>query len=357
MAALSDSISFDNGPDWANRFALAPLTNLQSHADGTLSDDEFAWLVRRAEGGFGLTMSCAAHVLQQGQGFPGQLGVFSDDHLPGLTRLADAIRKAGSVSSVQLHHAGERAPADLAGDPVAPFAVPEAGVREMTTDEVKAAIDAYVAAAVRCEKAGFDGIELHGAHGYLLCSFLDDRNVRGDGYGGDWADRTRAIREAVDGVRAATRPGFQVGLRLSPERFGYSTASALALAGDIMTGGRIDYLDMSLWDCFKTPRDLSLAEKPLIDWFTALPRGTCKLGVAGKIQTAATAQACLDHGADFVLIGRAAILHHDFPRRACADPAFEWKGWPVSRSYLESESVGPAFRDYLATQWKDYVTD
>jgi 2,4-dienoyl-CoA reductase-like NADH-dependent reductase (Old Yellow Enzyme family) len=227
----------------------------------------------------------------------------------------------------------------------------------MTTDEVKRAIEAYVEAAVRCEKAGFDGVELHGAHGYLLCSFLDDRNQREDGYGGDWASRTRAFHEAIDGVRAATRPDFQLGVRLSPERFGYSTTNAMALAQDLMTGGRIDYLDMSLWDCFKQPVDESLAEKPLIDWFTGLERGTCKLGVAGKITSAAGAQACLDHGADFVLIGRAAILHHDFPRRALADAAFDWCGFPVSRAYLESESVGPAFREYMATQWKNYVSD
>jgi len=79
------------GPAMPNRLMLAPLTNLQSHADGTLSDDEFTWLTKRAEGGFGLTMTCAAHIQAIGQGFPGQLGIFSDDHLPGLTRLAAAL--------------------------------------------------------------------------------------------------------------------------------------------------------------------------------------------------------------------------------------------------------------------------
>ena len=87
---------------------LAPLTNLQSHADGTLSDDELRWLSMRAEGGYGLTMTCAAHVHARGQGFPGQLGCFSEAHIEGLTRLADAIRGHGSVSSLQLHHAGMR---------------------------------------------------------------------------------------------------------------------------------------------------------------------------------------------------------------------------------------------------------
>src|SRR5579862_4241522 len=98
MTSLFEPMTFVRGPAMKNRFMLAPLTNLQSHPDGTLSDDEFRWLTMRAVGGFGLTMTCAAHVQRIGQGFPGQLGVFSDDHIPGLTRLAKAIKDAGSLS-------------------------------------------------------------------------------------------------------------------------------------------------------------------------------------------------------------------------------------------------------------------
>ncbi len=111
MTDLFAPLSFTRGPALKNRFMLAPLTNLQSHADGRLSDDEFHWLTLRAQGGFGLTMTCAAHVQAIGQGFPGQLGIYSDDHLEGLTRLAAAIKAAGSRAFVQLHHAGMRAPA------------------------------------------------------------------------------------------------------------------------------------------------------------------------------------------------------------------------------------------------------
>ena len=109
MPDLFDSLAFARGPAMKSRFMLAPLTNCQSHADGRLSDDEFNWLRMRAVGGCGHTMTCAAYVLKSGQGFPGQLGIYSDEHPPGLTRLADAIRAAGSVSSVQLYHGGMRA--------------------------------------------------------------------------------------------------------------------------------------------------------------------------------------------------------------------------------------------------------
>src|ERR1700678_3526412 len=88
MSRLFEPLSFVRGPAMKNRFMLAPLTNTQSHADGTLSDEEFRWLTMRAEGGFGLTMTCAEHVQAHGQGFPGQLGIFSDAHIPNLTRLA-----------------------------------------------------------------------------------------------------------------------------------------------------------------------------------------------------------------------------------------------------------------------------
>ena len=115
MTDLFTPLSFQHGPAMKNRFMLAPLTNTQSHPDGTLSDDEFAWLTYRAEGGFGLTMTCAAHVQAIGQGFPGQLGVFGDQHLPGLSRLAAAIKAKGSIAAIQLHHAGMRSPRELIG--------------------------------------------------------------------------------------------------------------------------------------------------------------------------------------------------------------------------------------------------
>jgi NADH:flavin oxidoreductases, Old Yellow Enzyme family len=117
---------------------LAPLTNSQSHEDGIMSEEEFHWLTKRAEGGFGLTMTCASHVQAIGKGFPGQMGVFSDNHLEGLTRLANRINSLDSISIVQLHHAGMRSPKELIGeDPVCPSANEEFSARALSLDEVK----------------------------------------------------------------------------------------------------------------------------------------------------------------------------------------------------------------------------
>lgn len=352
---LAAPLELARGPAWPHRVALAPLTNMQSHADGTLSDDEFGWLVKRAEGGFALTMTCAAHVQKNGQGFPGQLGIWSDDHLPGLSRLAAAIRAAGSVSSVQLQHSGRRADPKLMGEAaVCPWDDAETGARALTDPEIEAMIDAFVAAAARAERAGFDGVELHAAHGYLLGQLLDSENNHRPHWGGDREGRERALFAIIEGVRAATGNGFQLGVRISPERFGILLDDARALAARLLADGRVDYLDVSLWDVFKAPAEETYAGTRLIDHFTGLPRHGTRLGVAGKLTDAARCIEAIGAGADFVLIGRGAILHHDFAARALADPAFRAVSPPVTRAHLEAEGLGPAFIDYM-NSWKGFI--
>ena len=345
-----------HGPALPNRFMLAPMTNTQSNEDGTLSDAEFRWLTMRAQGGFGLTMTCAAHVMANGKGFPGQLGVWSDAHLPGLTRLAQAIRAAGSRAAVQLHHAGIRAPAALIeGAPVGPWDDAETGSRALTTGEVEAVIEAFILAGLRAEAAGFDGVEIHGAHGYLLGQFLDGtHNHRTDGYGGSLANRRKPIDAVIDGLRARAGPQFQIGLRLSPERFGIDLSEAVALAGSFLQSGRLDYLDMSLWDYAKVSTEPGYEGQRLVDIFAKLPRGQTPLGVAGKITTGAAVADCFAAGVDYVPIGRAAVLHHDFPRKIADDAAFEPIALPASRAHLAAEGLSPPFVEYM-NNWPGFV--
>jgi 2,4-dienoyl-CoA reductase-like NADH-dependent reductase (Old Yellow Enzyme family) len=361
MTSIFSPLSLTRGPAWRSRLALAPLTNSQSRADGVLSDDEFTWLTKRAQGGFALTMTCAAHVQACGQGFPGQLGVFGDQHLPGLARLAAGIRAAGSVSAVQLHHAGCRSPRDLVGTPVCPSDNAALGARGLALAEVEQLVEDFVAAAARCERAGFDGVEIHGAHGYILAQFLSaDTNRREDRYGGSAANRARIVHEIIAGVRARCRPDFQLGLRLSPERFGVRLADMLELARDVLAGGALDYLDVSLWDVEKAPEEEAFRAggRSLLSHFAALERGATRLGVAGKVRTPAEASAALAAGADFVLLGRAAILNHNFPLLAAADAAWAPAVPPVTRAHLRREGLGEAFIDYMAeSRWGGFVRD
>lgn len=354
MTTLHDRLELGHGPAWANRFALAPLTNTQSHADGTLSDDEYRWLVARAEGGFGLTMTCATYVSRAGQAWGGQLGISDDRHLAGLTRLADGIRAAGSVSSVQLHHGGRRSDPTVTGvGNVAPWADPERGVRALSTGEVQQAVEDFVVGAERAERAGFDGVEVHGAHGYLICQFLDGRhNHRTDGYGGSLEDRARMLFEVLRGIRERTDSDFQVGIRLTPQGNGIVLDEGVTVAQWVLDSGLVDYVDMSLWDAFMTVDEEG---DLLIDAFTGLERGQTRLGVAGKIRSAQQARWCLAKGADFVDVGRAAIVHHDFPRRVEADGAFAMQALPVTREHLHAESVSDRFVDYLDAGWPDFV--
>jgi 2,4-dienoyl-CoA reductase-like NADH-dependent reductase (Old Yellow Enzyme family) len=118
IESLFQPLSFSRGPEIKNRLLLAPLTNQQSHDDGTMSDEEIRWLAMRAEGDFGLVMTAGGYITDASKCFPGQFGISRDDHIPGLARLSDELRRKGAVSSLQLLHAGSRARKDLGGEPV-----------------------------------------------------------------------------------------------------------------------------------------------------------------------------------------------------------------------------------------------
>ena len=356
VTRLFEPLQLTPGAGMKNRFMLAPLTNCQSHDDGRLSDDEFRWLTLRAEGGFGLTMTCASHVQARGQGFPGQLGVYSERHVEGLTRLAAAIQARDSVAMMQLNHAGMRAPAGLIGEtPVCPSDNAETGARALALDEVKTLVDDFVTAAVRAERAGFDGVEIHGAHGYVISQFLSPEiNQRTDQYGGTPENRARLLFDIVAGVRASCRGDFLVGVRLSPERFGLRLAEISEVARQLLAGGAIDLLDLSLWDVCKEPEEAEFKGRSLLSYFTGLERGRVRIGAAGKIMTADDARRVIAAGADIAIVGRAAILHHDFPQRVQADPEFKSVPLPVTAEHLRNEGLGPAFVRYMGN-WKGFV--
>lgn len=358
VPGLFEPLRFDRGPEMRNRLVLAPLTNCQSHDDGRLSENEFRWLTLRAEGGFGLTMTCATCVQARGRGFPGQIGLWSDAHVEGLAGLARAIRASGSLAITQLHHAGIRAPRELiGGPPVGPSDDPESGARALTGTEVAQLVEDFVAAAVRAERAGFDGVEIHGAHGYVVSQFLSPQiNRRSDDWGGPLEHRARLLFEIVAGVRARCRADFLLGVRLSPERFGLRLAEIRDVAARLLAGGRIDFLDLSLWDVSKEPEEEAFRGRSLLSWFTEFDRGRVRLAAAGKISSGAAARACLEAGADLAIIGRAAILHHDFPERVRANPDFHAIPTPVTEDYLRGEGLSPAFIAYMRN-WQGFVAE
>jgi 2,4-dienoyl-CoA reductase-like NADH-dependent reductase (Old Yellow Enzyme family) len=353
-SGLFEPYRFRCGVSSKNRVALAPLTNGQSHADGTLADEELRWLARRAAGGFGVITTCAAYVAQDGKAWAGELGVHDDADLPGLRRLAAAIGEHGALGVVQLFHGGLRAEPSVSGLPTwsasahhedAPgFVAPRAG----TDDDVARVIAAFAAAARRCADAGFDGIELHGAHGYLLSQFLSTiYNRRADRWGGSLENRARLVREVTRAVRAAVPAGFVVGVRLSPEDFGQARGvdldETLEVARGLCDDG-VDYLHLSLWRA-----QLNTRKRPdahAVELFRAAVPADVALFAAGSVWTAGEAQALLDRGADLVALGRSAIVNPDWPRLA-AEPAWEPRRPPLTPAEYADIAVSPAFIDYL----------
>lgn len=349
-------VTFKCGAVMKNKFMLAPMTNTQSFEDGQLSDVELHWLTMRAKGQFGLVMTCASHVQLIGKGFPGQLGIFSDELIKDHRKLVSNVKAYNSLAVIQLHHAGMRSPVEVIQQkPVCPSENKEHNARELSLDEVYELRDDFIKAAVRAQKSGYDGVEVHGAHGYIVSQFLSaEVNNRQDEYGGNLHNRSRLLFEIVNGIRAACGKEFLLGVRLSPERFGMNLTEVKEVAQRLIDEDQIDFLDMSLWDCFKLPDDEALKDQSLLEHFTSLDFRNVLMTVAGNIRTGGDVNRVLEAGVDFVTIGRAAILHHDFPARVMADPDFKPRELPVSKDYLRQEGLGEKFIDYLK-RWPGFV--
>ena len=351
---LDDALIFRNGARAKNRVVLAPMTNKQSHEDGSLADDELRWLRARSKGGFGVVMSCATHVAKDGQGWPNELGIFDDALVPGWRKLADALREDGALSIAQIFHGGFRA--DTAASGIRPWSASENdGSREATEEDLQRVIGQFADAAARAHTAGLDGVELHGAHGYLLTQFLSTvNNRRTDAWGGSLENRARLIREVTRAVRARVPATFLVGMRLSPEDFGNAKGldldESLAVAGWLVEDG-VDFVDLSLWNALR-----NTTKRPDEHALTAFRRVVPKdvlLFVAGSLWTRADAERMLALGADGVSLGRCAIANPDWPDRI-SDPAWEPKRPPLTRQELLDRGLSSAFVGYMSS-WKGFV--
>lgn len=349
-------IKFRSGAVMKNRFMLAPITNQQSFENGQLSENELRWLTMRAKGQFGIVMTCASNVQEIGKGFPGQLGIYSDNQIEGHKRLTANIREYGSLAIIQLHHAGMRSPKELIKQsPVCPSKNEKYGARALSLDEVNQLRNDFIDAARRAQKSGYDGVEIHGAHGYILTQFLSKEiNKREDKYGGDLNNRFRIILEIIQGVRAVCGKDFMMGVRLSPERFGMDLEEVKQVCQQIIDTDLVDFLDISLWDCFKKAENSKYQNKSLLEHFTTLDFKKVLLTVAGKIRTGKDVYKILNSGVDFVTIGQSGILHHDFPKQVIHDADFEPIKIPVTENYLFNQGLSKGFINYMK-MWPDFV--
>lgn len=355
VSDLFKPLTLLHGPAMRNRFMLAPLTSQQSNHDGTSSKYDQLWMEQLAQSGYGLIQTSAATVEAGGIAFERQLGIHSDDHLLGLAKIASAIREGGGLSAVQLHHAGHRAKPLFGGIPAPASSNTLPDVKALTTEEVERIRDSFILAAKRAELAGFDGISVHGAFGWILSEFMSSNlNDRKDKYGGSLENRARFTIEVIEGIRKACGPNFQIGWRLSIERYGLLLEELREVTAYIFDRELIDYLDLALWDSAQIVRDGTFKGKTMLSVFTELPRKGVRLGTAGKIMSAKRAGELLDEGCDFVLIARAAILQRDFPLQVKANPVYESPELPVKADFLRQGGLSERFIDTMRG-WQTFV--
>jgi 2,4-dienoyl-CoA reductase-like NADH-dependent reductase (Old Yellow Enzyme family) len=205
------------------------MTTRAADADGYVTEEALAYYRARAEGGVGLVTVEMASPERAGKHRNFELGIYDDCFVPGLTRLADTIHAAGAKACIQLGHGGGHTRLDIAGvSPVAPSAIPHSVQeghteiivpQEMSLARVSEAVEAFAAAAGRAARAGFDAVEIHAAHGYLISQFLAPfENRRTDRYGGSLENRARFGNEIVRAVKAAV-PGLAVVFRMNGDDF------------------------------------------------------------------------------------------------------------------------------------------
>ncbi|ASK28850.1 NADH:flavin oxidoreductase [Chryseobacterium sp. T16E-39] len=355
VSDLFKPLTLLHGPAMRNRFMLAPLTSQQSNHDGTASVYDQSWIEQLSQSYYGLIQTSAATVEAGGIAFERQLGIHSDKHLPGLTQIATTIRNGGSLSAVQLHHAGHRAKPLFGGIPAPASDKTIPGISAITTEQVEQIRDSFIAAAKRAQLAGFNGVSVHGAFGWILSEFMSPNlNDRKDQYGGSIENRARFTIEVIKGIRKACGPDFQIGWRLSIERYGLRLEELREITAEIFDHELIDYLDLALWDSAQVVREGSFQGKTMLSVFTELPRKGVRLGAAGKIMSAQRAGQLMEEGCDFVLIARAGILQRDFPLQVKANPMYDSPQLPVTAEYLRQGGLSERFIETMRG-WQTFV--
>lgn len=306
-----------------NRLVVAPMTTYSSLPDGNIATDELDYLRRRAAGGFGMVMTAACYVHPSGQAFDGQWACDRDERLPSLRSASEAIQASGSMGVLQIHHGGRQCPPELCGGlPVSASAIPAerpnaTTPRALEEAEIEELIGAFADAAARAKRAGFQGIEIHGANTYLLQQFVSpNSNRRDDGWG---QDRLAFPLAVTDAVLEAVRPGYPVGYRFSPEetetpgiRWPHTEALIEALCRRPLA-----WLHVSLNDYRRTSL-VGDFDEPVLSKVAAAIKGRLPLMGVGRVRSLDDARAVLAMGCDLVALGRMAITEPEWPLRAKA---------------------------------------
>jgi 2,4-dienoyl-CoA reductase-like NADH-dependent reductase (Old Yellow Enzyme family) len=314
------------GTTLRNRMIVPGMATHFAEPDGTISAPLREYLEARAIGGFAAVVTENIGVDPGGRVMARMAMANDDRFLPGLSQLAAAIKKHGTAVIGQINHGGRQTSSKITGQqPVAPSPIPCPLMREMprelTESEIHYLQDAYAAAAMRLHRAGFDGVEIHAAHGYLAAEFLSRySNARTDQFGGDLPNRMRFLIGIVERIRAATAPGFLIFVRISVQEF---VPNGLDVDESILIGRRlaaqgVDVLSLSVGVYESYNRLTLLSGEPEGPWLPVA--GQVKRAISipvigvGRVKRPQVAEQALKNGdIDLVAIGRASITDSDFP--------------------------------------------
>ena len=325
MPLLSDPLITDK-LKLKNRIVMPPMANDLSSGAGEVTEKHIKHYQARAQAGVGLIIVEHSYIMPSGKMTKKQLGIYKDELTGGLRSLAGAIREAGAASAIQLTHAGANTTAAVCGcQPVGPSDVPVPSrdeiPRPLDTAEIGEIVEAYAQAARRAVEAGFDAIEIHGAHGFLLCEFVSPlMNRRADEYGGSTENRLRLPLEVIAAVRRQTGPDYPLFYRFGASDFiqGGLTLEEARQIAPLLTAAGIDFLDISGGICGSRPKALADTQGYFVPMAESI-KSTVDVPViaVGGITDPAYANSVVADGrADLVAVGRALLKNPDWARQA-----------------------------------------
>ncbi|MCL6571698.1 MAG: NADH-dependent flavin oxidoreductase [Bacillus sp. (in: Bacteria)] len=327
-APLFEPFAFSNKVQLKNRMIMAPMTNFSSNQDGTVTAAEVDYYARRS-GGVGMVITACTYVTANGKGFHGEFGGDRDDLIPSLRKLATAIKAQGAKAILQIFHGGRQVPPELVpnGDVVSASTIPAEGEgkpapRELTGQEVESIIRDFGEATRRGIEAGFDGVEIHGANGYLIQQFFSPHsNRREDHWGGSFKKRLAFPLAVVDEVKKIVAEhaddSFIVGYRFSPEELetpGITMADTLVLI-DELAEKELDYLHVSLQDFWSVPRRGVEDKRARMEIIQERIGDRIPIIGVGSIHTADEALKALKTGVPLLALGREIIMDPDWVQK------------------------------------------
>lgn len=307
-----------------NRFMMAPMENGHATFGGGINDSIVAFLVERAKNDVGIIMSGSIAVTPEGRGLPTQLCSYDENLIPGMKTLVDKIHQAGSLLGAQIYHAGRQATAAVTGiQPIAPSAMPcqilNNDPREMVAEDFSRVLDAFVLGAKRCVEIGFDMIEVHFAHGYLLHSFLSPHsNKRTDEYGGSLENRMRYPMQVLDAIIKEVNGKVPVIIRMSIEEFlddglAFEEAKQVCIEAEKHSIDAISISAASYDSVEYIIQPMFIPQGFLVDYAHEMKKLlSIPVIVAGRLNSAELIEDIIENGkADMVAIGRGLIADEE----------------------------------------------